>query len=309
MTTPLGRIVEISGACRHLAKSRGFLSVSVDGDVIGRVPLDDIAAVIATGHGTTLSAALLSELAARGTPFVTCSRNYLPAAILWPMQGHHQQQRRMEAQLAAAKPLAKRIWAEIVAAKIRGQAAVLAERGRNSTRLAVLAGRVRSGDPENVEAQAARLYWPLLMGTAFRRETEAAGANAMLNYAYTVLRGATARAIVAAGLHPGIGIFHRHPNNSMPLADDLMEPFRPVMDRVVHGLCGEGVMELVPAVKLRIVETLASDWRTPEGVTPLSTIIMRMAASVAASYMTKKPLLYAWAADDPVGAAHDAPPG
>ncbi|MDR3530324.1 MAG: type II CRISPR-associated endonuclease Cas1 [Rhodopila sp.] len=289
--SPLGRVVEIAENGRYLAKSRGFLTVSVKGEEIGRVPLDDLGAVIATASGTSASCALLAELAERGVPFVVCGRNFSPAGLVWPVEGHHAQQRRMEAQIAAPRTLGKRLWSEIVAAKVLRQGATLAAVGQKAGAFARLARLVKSGDPENIEAQAARRYWHLLLGPEFRRDREAEGANGLLNYGYTVLRGATARAIAAAGLHPGLGIFHRHPHNAMPLADDLMEPFRPAVDLIVHGLVGAGVGELTPDAKRRLVGVLTAEETTRAGRTPLSTCLIRLAASLADSFMSGVPAL------------------
>jgi len=162
--SPLGRVVEIAEEGRHLLKERGFLVVEAGGEELGRVPLDDIAALVATARGTSLTTSLIAALAERGTPVVLCGANFAPVALVFPLAGHHAQQRRMEAQLAATRPLAKRLWAQVVAAKLRAQAAALASAGLPSAALARLARSVRSGDPENAEAQGARRYWPLMMG-------------------------------------------------------------------------------------------------------------------------------------------------
>ena len=289
--SPLGRVVEVAEDGRHLSKDRGFLVIATRGEEVGRVPLDDLTAVIATAPGTTASCALLAELASRGVPFVLCGRNYAPAGLLWPVQGHHAQQRRMEAQLDATRPLAKRLWTLIVQAKVRRQGWALAQAGQQAGAFVRLARLVRAGDPDNIEAQAARRYWPLLMGEAFRRDPDGDGANALLNYGYAVLRGATARAVAAAGLHPGLGIFHRHPHNGMPLADDLMEPFRPVVDLCVHGLLREGETEVTPEAKRRLAGLLRAEQQTTAGTTPLSTCLVRLAASLADSFMTGAPAL------------------
>jgi len=283
--SPLGRIVEVAEEGRHLGKARGFLTVSCKGEEIGRVPLDDLAAVIATSPATTTSCALLAELADRGVPFVLCGRNFSPAGLIWPVAGHHAQQRRMEAQLDASKPLGKRIWAALVEAKVLRQGLVLAQAGQPSGAFARLARQVRSGDPENIEAQAARRYWPLLLGASFRRDPDGDGANAMLNYGYTVLRAATARAIIAAGLHPGLGVFHRHPHNAMPLADDLMEPFRPVVDARVVTLLRDGAVGVTSDVKRHLAAVLMAEEVTRAGRTPLGTSLIRLAASVADSFL------------------------
>jgi CRISPR-associated protein Cas1 len=285
--TPLGIIVEISEGGRHLSKDRGFLVVSSGGDEAGRIPLDDIAAVLLSSHGTTVSVALLAELCERGVPTSIGGRSHAPVGLAWPVDGHHAQQRRMEAQLANTGRLAKPLWAGIVAAKIRAQGRALASIGARHGAFERLAARVRSGDEGNLEAQAARRYWPLLMGDDFRRDHAGTGANTMLNYGYAILRAHVARAIVAAGLHPGLGIFHRHPRNAMPLADDLMEPFRPTIDLEVCRVIRDGGVELTSAVKRMLAATMMQERRTARGHTPLSTCVLRLAQAIAQSYLSR----------------------
>jgi CRISP-associated protein Cas1 len=286
--SPLGRLVEIAEDGRHLRKERGFLIVSAAKEEIGRVPLDDITAVIATALGTTTSCALMAELAERGIPLVLCGSNFAPSAIVWPLSAHFEQQRRMEAQIDRTRPLGKRLWAQLVSAKIRRQGAALEEVGETGGAFFRLARQVRAGDPDNIEAQAARRYWPLMFGKSFRRDVDGAGVNAYLNYGYAVLRAGTARAIVAAGLHPGIGIFHRHPRNAMPLADDLMEPFRAIVDLRVRDLVASGATELESAEKRALASVLMWEEKTNAGNTPLSTCLIRLAQSISASYQTGK---------------------
>ncbi len=289
--SPLGRIVEIAEDGRHLSKLRGFMTIVAKGEEIGRVPLDDLSAVMATSPTTTASCTLLAELAVRGIPFVLCGRNYAPAGLLWPVAGHHAQQRRMEAQVLASRILMKRLWTQVVVAKVLRQGWALARTGRPADAFSQLARQVRSGDPDNIEAQAARRYWPLLLGGDFRRDPDDDGVNGMLNYGYAVLRSATARAIVAAGLHPGMGIFHRHPQDAMPLADDLMEPFRPIVDVAVVGLLQNGKSQLDTAGKRVLAAVLLQDETTAAGRTPLSTCMIRLAASLAQSFLTGEPVL------------------
>ena len=284
-TSPLGRVVEIAENGRHLAREDGFLVITSGHQELGRVALDDILAVLATAPGTTTSCAALAELSARGIPFVICGRNFLPSSIVWPIAGHHAQQRRMECQIDAGLPLKKRLWAILVASKIRHQGVALSAQGHNAEAFTALARSVRSGDPQNIEAQAARRYWPVLLGADFRRDQDAGGANAMLNYGYTVLRAGVARAIVAAGLHPGLGIFHRHPQNPMPLADDLMEPFRPFVDQLVLRLFNDGSTSMTPATKRQLTAVLNLDLPTRSGMSPLTTCLNRLAASLGESFV------------------------
>jgi CRISPR-associated protein Cas1 len=284
--TPLGIVVDLAEGGRHASKDRGFLVVSSGREEIGRVPLDDIAAVLLSASGNTISVALLAELCARGIATCIGGTNHAPSGVVWPVEGHHAQQRRLEAQVGNSRRLARELWLGIVSAKIRAQGQALAAIGERHGAFERLASLVRPGDEGNLEAQAARRYWPLMMGRNFRRDTGAPGTNALLNYGYAVLRAHAARAIVAAGLHPGIGIFHRHPHNAMPLADDLMEPFRPSIDLAVRRLVRDGVEELDPPAKRALAAAMSHDRITARGRSPLSTCVLRLAQALAGSFLS-----------------------
>lgn len=239
----IGRIVEVADDKRHLFVNRGFMVVrDTDGErkELGQVPLDDIAAVIANAHGITYTNNLLVALAERGVPFVLCAANHNAVGMLLTLDGHHVQSKRIEAQLSASQPTHKRMWATIVKSKLEQQAAALEAAGAPTAPLSALVSKVRSGDPDNLEGVGARRYWRLLFGDEFRRDQDAGGVNGLLNYGYTVARAATARAIVAAGLHPSIGVHHCNDANPLRLVDDLMEPFRPVIDLKVWQLVRHG---------------------------------------------------------------------
>lgn len=285
------RFVEIAEDGRYLSVDRGFLVVSAEGRELGRVPLDDIGALIANAHGLTYSNNALLELTRRGAPVVLCGPHHRPEAFLWPVDGHHVQALRMRQQLAAPAPLTKRLWQGIVQAKIRMQGAILDAVGQPAGAFDVLARGVRSGDPDNVEAQAARRYWPLLMGPDFRRDREAPGVNGMLNYGYAILRAATARAVLGSGLHPSLGLHHHNRNNPMCLVDDLMEPFRPFVDLAVRRRVSSGTEALDRDGKRALVAVTAQDLATTAGMTPLATCVERLAQSVAASMEAGAPQL------------------
>lgn len=280
----LGRIVEVSNDKRHLSLHRGFMLVQCtdeDRQEVGRVAIDDMGALIANAHGLSYTNNLLVALAERGVPFVLCGANHNVAGMLWPVDGHHQQAHRMEAQITCNLPTRKRLWSAIVKAKLLNQAAVLVATGSSAAHLQRLAQQVKSGDPENAEAQGARQYWPLLLGSLFRRDQQADGLNALLNYGYTVLRAATARAVVAAGLHPSLGLHHSHDNNAMRLVDDLMEPFRPVVDWTVWQLQGQSPCEVNVDSKRALVQCLYMDLSTDAGVTPVLVAVQKLATSLA----------------------------
>jgi CRISP-associated protein Cas1 len=280
----VGRVVEIETDGRHLAINRGFLVVSEQGAEAGGVPLDDIAAVIANAHGLTYSNNALVTLSRRGIPVVLCGANHTPAAIVWPVDSHHIQTGRMNDQVAAGAPLKKRLWAQLVRAKILAQAATLAAVGAPNTSFFLLSRKVRSGDPDNVEAEAARRYWPLLLGTEFRRDTGGDGINSLLNYGYAVLRAGVARAVMAAGLHPGFGLMHSNRSNPMVLIDDLMEPFRPSVDREVYRLVRDGGREVNRDTKAALARIMVLDLPTNLGLSPLMVCAERLTQSLTRAF-------------------------
>lgn len=287
----IGRIVEVADDKRHLFLSRGFLVVQdTEGDrkELGQVPMDDIAAVIANAHGLSYTNNLLVALAERCAPFVLCAANHNAVGMVLPIEGNYQQAKRYDAQIAAALPLIKRLWAEIVKSKLQQQAAALEAACVPHVPLQALVRKVRSGDPDNFEAQGARRYWGLLFGDSFRREQNGGGLNALLNYGYTVLRAATARAVVAAGLHPTVGLHHSNEGNAMRLVDDLMEPFRPVIDLKVWQLNKQGESEVTPETKRALVHTLYDDMQTSAGATPVMVCTQKLATSLAQVFMGER---------------------
>lgn len=250
----VGRIVEVSEHGRHLSLDRGFLVVREGDEERGRVPLDDIGAVVLSAYGTSYTTPLIVALVERGAIIVTCGKNHLPVAWTLPVVGHHAQTRIVAAQVDAPKPLNKRLWQYIVQTKIAAQADALEALGKSRALLDGLIDQVQSGDPTNVEARAAQAYWPALLGPTFRRDREADGINSVLNYGYTVLRASTARAIVASGLHPSVSIKHRR--DPLALSDDVMEPFRPVVDGQVAILAGQDRRHLTWEIRETCVEAL-----------------------------------------------------
>lgn len=297
----MDRIIDIATDGQHLSAYRGFMLVEKGGMEVGRVALDDIHAVIVHAHSVTWSGTLVSRLAERGSPIVFCGTNHAPIAVTLPLEGHHAQGARMRAQMNASKPLMKQLWRRIVAAKILMQGALLSARGVEEARaFPFMAARVTSGDKENLEAQAARRYWPLLMGKDFRRDRDTPGANALLNYGYAIMRATCARAVVAAGLHPTIGLHHSNYGNAFALADDLVEPFRPLVDGLVADLVQSGVTELDPVTKRQFARLIALDLRVQDELSPVSVAAQRLARSLARSFEVGRPSLVLF---DPPGHA------
>ncbi|WP_425416490.1 type II CRISPR-associated endonuclease Cas1 [Oricola indica] len=255
-----------------------------DRQEVGRIALDDIVGVIAHAHGLTWSNTAFLRLTERAVPIVLCAQNHAPVACVWPLEGNHLQGARLNAQANASRPLVKRAWRDIVVAKIRMQGAVLASVGAEAGAFDMLARKVRSGDPDNVEAQAARRYWQALMGTDFRRDRTAEGANALLNYGYTVLRAMIGRAICAAGLHPSIGLHHANRGNAFALSDDLMEPYRPLVDRAVYNLVRDGCEQVSAEAKTALATLVSMDLSAPHGQSPLYVHATRLAQQLSAMF-------------------------
>jgi CRISP-associated protein Cas1 len=284
----LGRIIEIEGEGRRLSLERGFLAVHGPEGRLGEAPLDDIEALIISNPAASVTTQLVSALMQRGTPIVMSGANFKPTAYVLPVDGHHAQGLRFEAQANVSLPTRKRLWAEIVVAKIKAQAAALDSIGVTSIPIAALADKVRSGDPDNMEALAAQRYFPAMFGKGFFRHRDGDGINALLNYGYTVLRAATARAIIGAGLHPSLALHHRSRGDAFRLADDLMEPFRPAIDLLALALVREGAADLETSVKRRLAGILHADYQTEDGATILSNVLVRLCQSLAQVYLGER---------------------
>lgn len=204
------------------------------------LPIEDLGVVIVDDRQATYTQAVFIDLLAAGATVMVTGHDHLPLGLMLPLDAHHVQTERHRAQVEASEPTRKQAWRAIVAAKIAQQACILYRFAGENAGLAEMARRVRSGDPDNLEAQAAQRYWPRLFDRGFRRDRAAEGVNALLNYGYAVVRAATARAIVAVGLIPSLGVYHRNRSNPFCLADDLLEPYRPYVDWRVRLIVDEG---------------------------------------------------------------------
>ncbi|MBL4774844.1 MAG: type II CRISPR-associated endonuclease Cas1 [Mariprofundus sp.] len=254
------RIIEISSAPAYISVKDQQLVLKREGQVVGSVPIEDIGVLIVDHPGCTYSHAALNELLANNVAVVICGRNHHPNGLLLPLDTHSLQSERFRVQVAATEPTRKRLWKQTVQAKIRHQAWCLDQCNREGgDGLRFLAKKVKSGDRENHEAQAAARYWKLLLGPDFRRKRDGLPPNGMLNYGYTVLRAAVARSLCGAGLHPSFGLHHHNRYNAYPLADDMMEPFRPLIDHEVFHFWQAGETNITPNVKLALLRILSRD--------------------------------------------------
>lgn len=277
-----GRVIEIFDSLASISLSRGFMLVKIAGEEKGKIPIADIDILILNGSGSSLTTNLLNELLEIGALVIILGKNYIPSGIFYPTDPHFLHKQRIGLQIASSKPLEKRLWQAVVKAKILNQAAILSFFNNDEEKqLKELAKKVSSGDKENLEVQAARKYWQRLFGKDFRRNFNLQGTNSLLNYGYAVLRAATARAIFASGLHPAIGIHHSNQENAFCLVDDLMEPFRPLVDFVVKKLVDQNgeIKELTPELKKSLTKILNLDLATSAGTTPINNCLIRLCQS------------------------------
>lgn len=258
------RILDICETPARLRIEYGCLRVDAPDQECVRIPVREIATVILAHPQISCTQSVLAEIAAAGGVVIACDAKRLPVGLQLPLQSHYVQGERFIAQAQVKLPLRKRLWQEIVQAKIRLQGAVLQVLRGTDAGLPALANTVRSGDVTNVESHAARRYWGnLFPGGDFRRDRDAPDQNQLLNYGYAVLRAIIARAACAVGLHPSLGIHHRNRYNPFCLADDLMEPFRPVVDSVVAALIEpeSAIGPLTQDARRRVLESMYAKWR------------------------------------------------
>lgn len=284
----MNRILDISEEPAGLSVRLENLVISREGVMDVTIPIREVAAIVVSHPRVHYTHSVLAKLAAAGGIFVTCDEKRLPIGMILPLQAHFAQAERMRAQAMASVPTRKRLWKQIVQAKIKAQGAILLELRGDDQGLAELAQRVRSGDTGNAEAQASRRYWPALFSREdFRRDPGAEDVNRHLNYGYAVLRAIVARATCGVGLHPGLGLHHHNRYDPFPLVDDLMEPFRPVVDRVVVEM--ERVrgpdLELDREAKSTLIQGLMAKQESNGESRTLFDFAERLASSLAAALM------------------------
>jgi len=287
----LKRTLEISREPAHLSTTLGQLVLKREGNLLASIPCEDLGVVVVDNPQTTYTHAALAELTRHDVALVICGSDHLPCGILLPVSDHSLIAARVRTQLSLTLPTQKRLWQQLVRAKILAQAENLVPDSKTAKRLRQFASRVRSGDPDNREALAARFYWSAWLMESpqasvefggFRRDPDGIGINALLNYGYAILRAALARAIAAAGFHAAIGLRHSNRSNAFCLADDLIEPLRPLVDSRVRSLVLAGETTLTQSVKAELLSLLADEVNTGNSAGPLAVAIPRFVASLIA---------------------------
>ena len=254
-------------------------------------PIEDLALVLLAHREITLTHPLLSALAAKNVALLVTNSSHLPNGLLLSLDYHSIQRERLDLQLNASLPMKKQLWKRVVQAKIDQQGRLLEQMQCNkaSHQLRSLARQVQSGDRTHLEAQAARIYWKTLFGAPFIRDREGTPPNHALNYGYTILRAATARALAAHGLFAMLGIHHKNRYNACALADDIMEPYRPFVDWTVCHLPTPHAPELRKEDKIALLNLLTLDCRLLDKRTTLGTALEDTAMSLVSALREKNP--------------------
>ena len=254
---------------------------SLDDDKTLTRPVEDIGFLVIDNPMISLTIPLLNELVANNVAVIICDKKQMPQAMLQPLVGNTTLQESYKYQIEATAPLKKQMWKQLIEAKIKNQAALLDRVGKEGKMLKPFYANVKSGDADNREGAAARVYWSQLFEDGFKREREGDSPNQFLNYGYTILRAAVARTLVGSGLYPAFGIFHRNRYNAFPLADDVMEPYRPFVDEVVYSLSQEDEnIDLDKNVKSRLLRVLFADVKIGRMTRPLEVALSLTTASM-----------------------------
>lgn len=271
---------------------------TVDGETkTASVPVEDIGIIVIDNSQITLTSGLIQLLQENNVGLITCDYRHMPQSMLLPIEGNSVQQERYDDQLSASEPLKKQLWQQTVIQKIKNQAGTLNSLLLKSDYLIPLHKNVKSGDSDNCEATAAVYYWQTIFRhiNGFVRHREGPPPNNFLNYGYSILRGTMARSIVAAGLLPTLGIFHRNRYNAFCLADDLMEPYRPYVDEIVFQMLNEFglVQDMQKEHKAVLLKIPALDVIIDGEKSPLMLATQRTAVSLVKCFEgSQRKLLY-----------------
>ncbi len=248
-------------------------------------PIEDIGFVVIEHPEVSVSIPVLNELADNNVSVVFCDKKKMPKTMLMTLEGNTTQQESYKYQMEASAPTKKNIWKQLVECKIKNQALLLNKVGKNGDVLKPYYMNVKSGDTDNREGAAAREYWGRIFDEGFKREREGEPPNSLLNYGYTILRAAVARALIGSGLYPAFGVFHRNRYNAFPLADDVMEPYRPFVDEIVfHLYYDEAISELDNQTKGKLLRVLFSDVKMGKVTRPLEIALSLTTASLLRIY-------------------------
>lgn len=253
------RTLFFGSSCRLSLKNAQLVIESKETGEIKTCPIEDIGYVVIEDQSVSITIPALNALSQNNSAVVFCDERRMPSSMLFNLDSNDVLAEVYKAQIEASVPLKKNLWKQIVSAKIENQARLLNELEKDGDRLKPLYMNVKSGDSDNREGIAARIYWKSLFGEDFIRTREGASPNDLLNYGYSILRAGMARAIMGSGLFPAFGLFHKNRYNAFPLADDLMEPYRPYVDQIVYQLYVTGKAKLDSLAKQELLRLLFKD--------------------------------------------------
>lgn len=256
----LKRSIEVSTEGAYLSLKSKQLVIERKDKSRHTVPFEDLGFIVLASRGVTISSGALQAAAENNVAVITCGRNFVPSGLHLPLVGNTLHAERLNAQTQMSEPLKKQLWARLVREKVRMQASL--HDTATKEKMLALAASVGSGDPQNIEAQAARIHWGNLfrdvdLPEPFRRDRDGPAPNGLLNYAYAIIRACIARALVGSGLHPALGIHHHNRYNAFALVDDLIEPYRAIADQRVLELVNDGHLDVTKDTKPFILNLLA----------------------------------------------------
>ena len=261
---------------------------------LGSIPIEDMALLLLDNHQVTISTQLITKLQGNNVAIITTDAHHMPFGIMLPLYGHSEYSERIKHQLQASEPLKKQLWKQTVEQKIKNQQSVLQLFDKPSEHMASYFENVRSGDTTNMEGIAAQNYWKYLFD-GFTRERFGGEPNNMLNFGYAILRSIVARALVSSGLLPVLGVFHKNKYNPYCLADDIMEPYRPFIDKMVYNyiLNNPKPTELTREIKAYLLGIATQDVLIEGKVRPLMIAVTTTTASLYKCYKgTLRQIIY-----------------
>ena len=265
------------------------LPESFKASTVKQVPIEDIGVVVLDNKQITITQGALSELLNNNVAVITCDEHRMPAGLILPLAGNTTQSERFRHQIEASQPLKKQLWQQTIQAKIANQSAVLLQqRGLDCGNMQAWTKQVKSGDSDNLEGRAAAFYWQNLFGHIpdFHRDREGIAPNNLLNYGYAILRAVVARSLVGSGLLPTLGIHHHNRYNAYCLADDIMEPYRPFVDKLVAEIVDSGIdiSKLTTEIKSKLLSIPVLDVIINERRSPLMIAVATTTASLYKCY-------------------------
>lgn len=275
------RSIFLTNPCRLYLRNQQMVVENQSTGEVRTVPVEDIGFVLVENQQVGFTIPLLNALSENNCAVVFCNAQHMPVSMLMNLESNNVQAETYKFQIEASLPLKKNLWRQLVEQKIVNQAALMNEIGAEGDKLKPLYSNVKSGDADNREGVAAKIYWDSIFGNEFVRTRFGGDPNPLLNYGYSILRAATARALMGSGLYPAFGLFHKNRYNAFPLADDLMEPYRPYVDQLVVDMVRSGQDTLTIDTKQRLLSILFVDVRFDDITRPLQMGLSVTTASLA----------------------------